>query len=404
MPSSDPGASPGSRIASCPGAEFAKEDERSREVFGRVRSGEELVAGALVQLDRTSGGPGNAALPLTTTTDPVGFFSGLLAAPLRYDIAARFDSTLIVYRDISARYFEPGIDTPTQSFGRMWTGNVDVAFDRVVAPDHSVAFFASGDGVWFVSGDVQSGLAVLADKYTTIATLHAVEYETAAGLAKATAYGKTTVALDVGKRQFARFALAPVERFVSTKFIANRPAGFLPASIDVLVSFSATSNARLVTVPDGGALPFPVLPNASYAFRATAARADGSLSDTGELGMSPDWPEVAFPMYAAPAAVSPANGDTRAAGEILTAAGEGVFEHMLVSQTDGSTMRIVTSDTDAMLPDLRAYGSPLPAGPYTWTVRSYPTAERSEELGGLRARRYRPMTTSAPRTLTLTVP
>lgn len=403
-PDNDPGATPGRRVKQCPTSEFLSEDIWSREVYGRVRRGEELVEGALVQVDRTSGGgPSAPPLPLTTVTDKVGYFSGLRAAPLRYDISARMDDDVIVYRGVGGRYFEPSIDVSARTFARAFTAGVDIAFDRPTPPDHSIAYFASGDEIFAVNGDAEHGLSVLLGKYTKPATLHAVEYETAGGLQKATAYAKADVVVDAGERRFARFAWAPITRFVSTKFIVKAPPGFVVEPVDVLAGVTPTSDARLVSVPNNTALPYPVIPNMYYSFHARATRADGAVTDSGESVLNIDLPEVEASLEASlPTSISPAEGETRGPGDVFVASGEkGVFEHLLVSQTSGPTVRMVTRSTDTILPDVTALGAAAAAGPYTWTVRAFPTAKVIEDLSGLRPRRYRPMTVSAPRTITL---
>lgn len=405
--------SPGERVNACPWSQFPAEDARGREAVGRVWRGEELVAGALVRVDRAAFGSASAGLPLTTVTDAVGFFSGLRATPFRYDLSVLLGQTLIVYRDVTARYTEPSIESDRGSVwsGRAWTSHVDVGFDRPLAAGHSVAFFSSGAGIYSVRGDAASGLSVLTDKYTTNATLHAVEYETAGGLAKATAFARVSVDVDAGEGRFARFVFSPVTRFFTPKFSGKLPAGFTNASVDVILSFSATSDARLVTVPLNEAASFPYIVDVGYTYRARATRQDGAVSDSGETGFSADKDETEVELPELPEAVTPAFGETRGAGELLVAqgsssseVGRGVFEHVLApvapTAPGASEIRVVTADSRAELPDVASLGASA-AGAYAWSVRAYPTAKTSQELTGSRARRYRPTAIAPPRTIIL---
>jgi len=209
------------------------------------------------------------------------------------------------------------------------------------------------------------------------ATIHVVEFETAGGFEKATAYGTTVVPVDAGTARLATIALQPISHFVESKLTVKAPAGVAPSAIDVRFSFSRTSNALLVSLPLGSSIRMPMIPNAAYTYRVTAT-AEGVVSDTGERGFDVDvLTEIELP--APPTATSPLEGETRGAGEMLLVDGEGVFEHVLVPQAGGTPA----------------------VGPYTWTVRSYPTARFADELGGLDSRRYRPMSASRSRSIIL---
>jgi len=404
--SDDPGATPGSRRASCPSSVFPSEDRRAREVVGIVRRGEDVVPGAFVRAEPASVFPPGApsATVATTITNEVGFFGGLRTTPLRYDLSVKLDRAgspdpdLLVYRGLGWRYVEPSIEGP-RTFARAWRSRVDVRLDRAVPAGHSLAFFASGDGVYGVTGDLASGLTVLGRAYAMDATIHVVEFETAGGFEKATAYGTTVVPVDAGTARLATIALQPISHFVESKLTVKAPAGVAPSAIDVRFSFSRTSNALLVSLPLGSSIRMPMIPNAAYTYRVTAT-AEGVVSDTGERGFDVDvLTEIELP--APPTATSPLEGETRGAGEMLLVDGEGVFEHVLVPQAGGPTMRIITRQREAALPDVAGLGSTPAVGPYTWTVRSYPTARFADELGGLDSRRYRPMSASRSRSIIL---
>ena len=272
--------------------------------------------------------------------------------------------------------------------------------DRAVPAGHSVAFFASGDGVYGVTGDLESGLSVLGRAYSMDATLHVVEFETAGGFEKATAYGTSVVPVDAGVARLATIALQPIPLFVEPKLTAKAPAGFAPSTIDVHFGYTRTSEALLVSMPVGSSRRLPIIPNAIYTYRVTATT-DGVVSDTGEHGFDAFLPLTEIELPAPPIVASPLEGEARGAGETLLVDGDGVFEHVLVPQAGGPTMRIVTRQHEAALPDVAVLGSTPAVGPYTWTVRSYPTARFAEELGWLDSRRYRPMTVSRPRSIVL---
>ena len=355
--SDDPGATPGSRRASCPSSVFPSEDRRAREVVGYVRRGEDVVPGALVRVEPASAFPPGApsATVATTITNGAGFFDGLRTTPLRYDLSVKLDREgspgpdLLLYRGLGARYVEPSIEGP-RTFARAWTSRVDVRLDRAVPAGHSVAFFASGDGVYGVTGDLESGLTVLGRAYAMDATLHVVELETAGGFAKATAYGTTVVPVDAGTTRLATIALQPISNFVESKFTVKAPVGFAPSAIEVRFGFTRTSDALLVSIPIGSSRSMPMIPNAGFTYRVTAT-AEGVVSDTGERGFDVDrLTEIELP--APPSVTSPLEGETRGAGEMLLVDGEGIFEHVLVPQAGGPTMRIITRQREASLPDV----------------------------------------------------
>jgi hypothetical protein len=392
---------PGARVDACPWSQFPDEDFRARELTGRVRNGDALVPNALVRIDNASYRPTASLLPITVLTDSVGFFSGIRTVPLIYDISARFDSNVIVYRNAAARYFEPAIEASTRSFGRAFTSRVQVTLEHPLDPTHSVAFFASGDNVLSVSGDVAHGLSILTSTYTATATLHAVEYVTAGGLETAMAYATDDVDVEPGVEDVAKLTFAPITVFAAPRFTASAPPGFVASTVDVVIGFTQTSDGRLISVPMGEAKQFPVIPKANYTYHSIATRSDGALSDSGEVTFNVHQPETQIEFAEAPTAEAPAASATIGAGDLLVASGEGVLEHVLVSKSGGPTVRVVTTQAETKLPDVVSLGAPPAVGDYEWTVRSYPTARYVEELSGPNARRYRPMGASPPRPLVL---
>jgi hypothetical protein len=406
VPSDEPEAAPGSRRNACLRSVFQTEDLRAREVRGLVRRGEDVVPGATVRVESTAGfETGKVAAPASTVTDAVGVFGGLRTVALRYDLLVKLDRPgasehdVMLYRGLGGRYIEPSIEGP-RTFARAWTSRVDVALDRAVPTGHSLAFFASGDGVYSVMGDLTSGLSVLTGGYSNRATVHVLEYETAGGFEKATSYGKAEVGLDAGSARRIDVALEPITKFVEPKFAVTAPAGFVSSTVEIRFGFTRTSDGLLASVPVGSSKPLPIIPNAGYTYQVTAT-AGGAVSDTGETGFDVLAPLTAIELPDPPIVAAPLDGEARAVGETLLVDGEGVFEHVLVPQAGGASIRIVTGQRETAIPDVTSVGATRPVGPYTWTVRSYPTTRFPEALGGVDSRRYRSMGVSRSRSIVL---
>ena len=396
----DPSGAPGGRRLACPSSTFAPEDPRSREIAGLVRRGEDLVPGAIVRVDPS---PDFAGIKSTSTisaiTDAVGFFGGLRSVALRYDLSVKLGEDLLFYRSVATRYLEPSLEGPL-AFSRAYASRVDLRLDRAIPEGRSVAFFTNGEGVLTVSGDVARGLSVLHQEYTNPAVIHVVEYETSGGFEKATAYGKADVVLDPGRVRLASVVLEPVTKFMEPAFSVAGPPGAANATIEIRLSFSRTSDALLTTVSPGTPRKLPVIPNAGYTYRARAAL-DGATVHSGEAFFDPFQPVTEIELPAPPLVISPADGEARGAGEELLVDGEGVFEHVLVPEGGGRTMRIITRQRNASLPDPTLLGAGAASGPHTWTVRSYPKLRFAEELSGLDVRRYRAMGVARPRSIVL---
>jgi hypothetical protein len=400
----DPAAAPGSRRGACPPSEFREEDYRTREVGGVVRRGEDAVAGATVRVDPSTAS-GREAEVASTVTDASGSFGGLRTVGLRYDLSVDFgrgpsgSDEVMIFRDLAGRRVEPSIEGP-RTFGRSWTSRVRVSLDRAVPGDHALAFFVTGAPLYDVQPGAGDELTVLARDYTSPGTLHVVEYEAAGGLETAIAYGKADLLAVAGGTQLVAVGLAPIELVAEPKFVVYGPPGFTAKAIEIRAAYSRTSGAPLASIPVGTSRPLHLPPNAPFTYRVVAT--DGAVtSDTGEVGFDILEPSTTIVVRAPPRIVSPAEGEARAVGEALLVDGEGVFEHLLAPQAGGPTMRIVTAQRATAVPDPTRVGAPAAAGAYTWTVRAYPAARFAEELGGIDARRYRPMITSAPRTIVL---
>ena len=398
--SDDPSGAAGGRRSACPSSVFNPEDARSREIAGVVRRGEDVVPGAIVLVDPSPGFTGvKSTTTLSTITDAVGFFGGLRSVALRYDLSVKLGEDLLFYRSDANRYFEPSLEGP-RTFSRVHTSRVDLRLDRAIPDGRSVAFFANGEGVLTVSGDGASSLSVLHQEYTNPAAIHVVEYETSGGFEKATAYGKADVVLDPGGVRLARVVLEPVTTFTEPAFSVSAPPGAADATIEIRLFFSRTSDALVATVPPGAPRKIPVIPNASYTYRA-GATVDGATVHSGDAFFDPSRPVTEIELPAPPIVASPAEGEVRGAGETLLVDGKGVFEHVLVPEGGGRTMRIITRQRDAALPDPTSLGAAPASGPHSWTVRSFPTVRFAEELSGLDVRRHHPMGVSRSRSIVL---
>lgn len=376
------------------------EDARGREVGGVVRRGEDLVAGAVVRADPTPGfASATSADAVSTITDAAGFFGGLRPIALRYDLSVKLGEDLLYYRSVARRYIEPSLEGPRVS-ARAYTARAVLRLDRAVPEGRAIALFASGDGVLGVAGQDGGVVSVLQQRFTTHAAIHVLEYESSGGFEQATAYGKAELTLDASVTKLADVTLAPIGSFVEPTFSVSAPAGLAPAEVEIRFSFTRTSGALLATVPLGSPTELPAIPNAGYTCRARAAR-DGAVSDTGEVWFDPYRPVTELTLPAPPVAVAPLDGEARAPGESLLVDGEGVFEHILTPEGGGRTLRIITRQRDATLPDPALLGARPASGPHSWTVRSFPSVRFAEDLSGLDARRHRASGASAPRTVTL---
>lgn len=427
---SDPAASSGARRDQCPSSKFPKEDYRSREVAGIVRRGEDVVPNAMVRVLPWEGfASSEKAHVAEAVTNAVGAFGGLWSAPLRYDMLVRFgpDATgrddVVVYRGAAMRYIEPTIEGESGPFPRSWRARVDVRPDRTLPSDHELAFFANGDGVYGVTGDMATGLLLSVAAYSNPATIHAVEYVKSGGLATAIAYGEVDVTADAGAARFVTVHLDPIDAMASMKFDVAAPSGFSASdTVDVLIGYGRTSFAVLTRVPVGVATDVPIVPYAGYTYRAHATRPDGARADSGETSLDicptrvprrveagPGEPstkdvctsKTSIELPAPAVLVAPNSGEERASGGTLTASGTGVLEHVLVPESGGPRIRVIVRADDATLPDVQSLGATPAVGSYRWTVRSFPKFRYPEELAGIFARRYQPMSESEPRPIVL---
>ena len=281
---------PGTDPHSCPPSSFADEDFRGREISGTARRGEDGVSGAQLHV---SPSPildvDSSAVTTDVSADQIGFFriSGHVAN--RYDLTIKLPNgvngrdDVLQYLGCAQRAFDPQLEVQGRTLPRSWSGHVDVRFDTEIPAEHAVLFLASGTNVFGVTGDLSTGLGVHTLDFTETATIHAVEYDPAKGLVSATKYGKADVLSDAANPKVITMHLDPITNPATPKFTLSAPAGFVPATVDVRIGASRSSDALLVSIPYGQAMTIPIVPNVGYTYELTATRADGATSDSGEL-------------------------------------------------------------------------------------------------------------------------
>lgn len=390
----------------CPRSLFPAQQAWMQNVAGLLRRGEDGVAGALVRVTSAEGSSTN--FTAGTSTDEVGAYRVLDWVPSVYDLSFVIPngpdrrSDVFVLRGVSYRYLEPQLDVAGRSLPRSWIGHVQVQLDAPLAEGHSVLFLAAGDGVYGVTGDLQKGLDVHTAKYEQRATIRAVEYDAAKGLISASAYGKADVISDAGTASSVTLHLEPITANVTPEFSIDLPPGFVPGAVEIRVASSRTSDALLASIPWGQSMTLPLVPDQGYTYHLRATRADGAVSDSGEVYFDPAKPALVS-LPAPPEPLAPEDGATFGAGDPISSRSDrGILENVFEPQTAGApALRVVTTKLDTTLPDLHALNVEKGVGSYTWTVRRYSTMTVVENVWGADARRYRPVAISAPRTLIL---
>jgi hypothetical protein len=226
----------------------------------------------------------------------------------------------------------------------------------------------------------------------TTGSVHALQWEEENGLPTTYAYGSQP---DVevpnwGAGMVPPFAMAPIGTSTLTGSIAAfegavllskvvevhfKPAGLLPVVIDT-------------TAPLTFSYAMPSLAPSVAAIDVTAAAALGSGDDLSYgyvRGLIPDG-DAHLTLLAPPLASTPASGATGVGPttDFTWSAFTGGV-HVLVAKADGGLpwYYVVTSSTTARLPDLAAYGMPLPASAdYSWEIRAYAPFTTVDAFGG----------------------
>lgn len=397
---SDPSPSSGAREGKCKPSVVAIPDGRWRDVVGIVRRGESGVAGAIVRIEPTEGFLGERGGRVASTmTDGAGFFGPLSSAALRYDISVRAGDDVLVYRGAAGRYLEPFFEASSSTPARSWLGRLDVQLEQPLPEGRAVTFFATGKALAVV-GDLERGIGLVGSDYTFPATVHAVVYEKDGDLSTASAYGKVDVIANPDVPQLARLSFEPIKEFRETKVTVSAPGGYTPRLAEVLVGYSRTSYAPLATIPIGVTRRLPVIPNHGYhAYRVRASLPDGAVSDSGEKFFDIFSSENKIELPLVPRADAPSAGASLASSDRLEARGKGLLEHVLVPKRGAGTIRVVTREPVASLPDVAELGASPPRGEYSWTVRSYPEIRFVDGFGGSDGARFFAVGISAPRSI-----
>jgi hypothetical protein len=391
---SDPSTS--RRIRVCPPSEFDTSQVPGwRDVSGQVWRGEIGISGAIVQTSPTN--PTSTSGPTqVTATESNGFFRPIHGVDLRYDLTVRSDLDVLTVRDVALRYVQPSFDGPPDRVDG-FRKTILPQVDPPVAPDHAVAFFATGTTAFGIEGDLEHGVTLIDSAYDAPATIHAVEYVRGKDFLSATAYGNSQMVVSAATPQVVSIHLAPVTDYATHTLDFAAPPSF-KTSAELFVAFSRSSFARAENVPVGSAFRLPILPGSSagISYRVVSTGPDGSLVDSGEQFFSPD-PHTQVVTATIPDVLSPAENAIVDGTTSLSASGEGVFVHLLRSTANGSTIRVVTTHAVTNLPDLSSLGLPTPKGEYEWTVRTVPDLKFVESYSGVDAGRYDTSAISKPR-------
>lgn len=401
------GCADGTDPSACARSTFPAQDTKARDVSGIVRRGEDGVPAALVRVAPAVNSIDTGSFTTTVSTDAVGLYRARGRVSSLYDLSFVLPGgpdgrpDVMVFRGVAYRYFEPQLDVSGRSLPRSWAGHVNVHLDAPLAEGHTLLFLAFGDGVYGVTGDLQTGLDVHTARFEQNATIRAVEYDAAKGLISASAYGHADVISDAGTAAAVTLHLDPITETKTPVFTIDLPPGFVPGAVDIRLGSSRTSDALLVSIPWGQSMAVPIVPEQGYTYHLRATRADGAISDSGETNF--DLAKTTLiSLPAPPEPLLPEAGSTVTGGDPLSALGTGILEYVFEPQTAGAPpMHVVGTSAQTVIPDLRALAVEKVVGDYTWTVRRFPTMTAVENMWGADARRYRPVAISAPRSFSL---
>lgn len=379
-----------------PQSTFVRERRFTRTAQGRVVSDLDPVGDALVRVDPSPLSGVDAvfdpALTVAFPTPPSGtyFFE---TAPARYDLSVLHGRDLFAFKDVYFRYFEPQIggDLGRPAFFSTVRPIPDVAVGEAMA----IAYFASGTDVISLDDRGSEGLVIGSQRYDAEVTLHAVIYPVEAGVQHATAYGQATAHLQTDQAQALAVHLEPIAaEEVVTTFAAQGPAGTTIDAFELYVDFGARRVRRsLGRVRLGEALSTARIPFARWSYRAHGV-VEGGETDSGQVFFDPALETNTVVLYPPPL-------PDVARGDVLSAVGTGMFEHVLVPESaDGPTLHVFSMSALTSMPDAARYGLPAPAGAYRWTVRTWPRAVNIGAASGTEAR-LQPSAVSAPRAIVL---
>lgn len=400
-----------------PASEFPLEERFSRAVVGHVYSDADLVDGVLVRMDESplSGADRDAVFGTPAyTTNASGFFQ-FENAPFLYDLSLRLERRLVVFRNLSYRYFDPQIGDGVVAAA--FAASVSPIIDPPPGPDMDVAFFASGADVSTLSRDGSGAVVLGSRSFESNVTLHVVTFPKGKGIASAASYGRTDVQIRAGRVVGANVHVDPITSSGTTTITAVVPKGLRLDSIEVGVDFGVrTISSPVTTVVSGGSFSLPLVPFARWFAEAHASSAEGT-SDSGRFFFDPasvQGTRITLAALPSPGDVARAENDdgvsdaaaavgaNDAAPWLVTGDGAGIREHVFEPVAhDGPALLVFTTSREAALPDPTLFGLSTLDGTYTWTMRHFPLAPEFKYVQGADGFAFQPSATSAPRTVTL---
>lgn len=380
----------------CLASRFDAQGKNSRNVGGVLLRGDDPQSNAALSLSSPREAPAEE-FRYDLVVDTSGFFGGLRTTGNRYDLIARFDKYVVSYAGLGWRFVFAGVEGgPVPTLARGWRTRVDLRVSPPPTETQTVSLFAIGDKVFGTEGTYETGFSIVASEYALDAGIVVVVHEKGKDLSTATAWRQTGLRTAPDVTQLVTVTVDPIAKRVKRRVDIDPASGATTA--ELFASFSRTSFGKLATLPSGVEVDLPVIGDATTALRVQA-EADGSLRRSAERTIDSELPPLVVVLPTPPRAVSPAdNAEVDGAVE-LVAEGQGVFEHVLTSEANGSEIRLISSHGGATLPDFARVGASAPKGRYRWTVRHYPGLKFVDELTGFDARRFTSMAASAPRTL-----
>lgn len=367
---------------------FLKESDNERQLAGLVFSGTEAVERIPLRMDPSAIYVDDTRL--AATKDPA--WSTLTAggayrfynAPLRYDLTFARGSEVIVFRDLMYRYVEPSIGEG--SAPKTFRAKTRVLVEPPAKPGSALTILAAGNdvvGFRFDSARAEGELDIR--QYATSATLFAVEHDAAKGIGSATSWARVDVSVTADAVATASLALVPLLD-VPTPFVIDTkaPPGFVVEQIDVTVDFGVPGSTAVVAkVPSGSTVTYTPIPFSRPLARVRATRADGATSWSPAVFVDPKPGKIVLELPEPANDLAPPIG----VGGTVFATGKGVHEHVLVPASGaGASLRVVTVEGHATLPDVTRSGLPAPRGKYLWTVARYPDVSLPDFFSGREVR------------------
>ena len=400
---------------------FVTEDPYARQIGGRVLHGTEAVAGANVKIEPALAFAAYDHLPAAgiagyqTNTDLGGKYY-VQNGPFFYDLSVRKDREVVVFRALANRYFEPplGADVPLRGY----TARVAPTTMPPVAAGNAIAYFVAGNQARTVAADGSSLVATFRD-FKSRVNLHAVEYVASRGLTSAVRWGFADIPVTDGTATSALVYMNEIPLATdggatdATDVLINAvpPPGFTVSSIELVMDLGLRTSAQVIArLENNVPRTVQIVRPARYFVHAIAKQGD-AIADSGLQYFNPFVKLDTFlPRVVKESSFDPATGFTAVADnticEITPTFGtdhpacRSVVEHVLVPESAaGTSLRLLTTDRVAALPDVTSLGVPPVHGRYTWTVLQYPTQRRVDGISGEDVRVVVPFSTTAPRVI-----